>query len=134
MLMSYVINRTSDNGVISTYTGNINDEIYLSSIKERWHNLEFNEKCRYAIADYSGANKLDISTPALQQSAALHIRVSKVNSNLIFISILPDDLVFGLGRIWHAYANDTGWKIFLARSKDEARQILKENLLAEPVI
>lgn len=46
----------------------------------------------------------------------------------MLVAIVPADLEYGMGRMWQAYSDDTNWKTYMARTKDEADEWLNNHL------
>ena len=118
----------TDGGVLTKYFGIVTDSDILHSIKERFSSDDRVSSYRYAITDCSNVEKFDVSPEVMKESAKVSKKVSMINKNMVVVAIMPTDLEFGMGRMWQAYAYETGWNIVIVRTKDEADIWLKENL------
>jgi len=56
------------------------------------------------------------------------IEVSKCNKNIVITGVMPTDLEFGMGRMWQAYADETGWESFVRRTRDEAEKWIQSKV------
>ncbi len=53
---------------------------------------------------------------------------SKVNPNICLASVVPEDLAFGMVRMWGGYAQDLAWTFRMFRSRGEAEQWLRDQI------
>ena len=126
--MAYTILHTKDDGIITTYSGTVDDAEYIESIKKRWSNDDVTKNCRYVISDFSGVESLKLTSYGIQQSAKICTKASQFNHSIFIVGILPTDLEYGMARMWQSYSDDTGWESFPARNLDEAHHWLDEKL------
>jgi len=115
-------------GTITEFHGTLTDDLLIQCAKERFSYPERNKKFKYIITDFSNSNEIDISVSTVKIIAQMAIEVSKVNKNITVASAMPKDLVFGLGRMWQAYADETGWNSHMFHSRVEAENWVKEQL------
>lgn len=59
------------------------------------------------------------------------IEVAKNNRDIVIAAAMPSDLAFGLGRMWQAYADETGWKSHAFRAREEAENWVQNELQQE---
>ena len=115
-------------GTITEFHGALTDELLIHCTKERYSYPERNKKFKYIICDFSNCTEINISTDTVKIVAQMAIEVSKVNKNITIAGAMPKDLVFGLGRMWQAYADETGWNSNMFHSRLEAENWVKEKL------
>lgn len=128
--MSYDIYFLDDEfGTVTEFNGVLTDEIIVRATRERFASEERNRKYKYVLADYTNCTKIGITSEAVIQIAYIAIDVSKYNQGIIFAGVLPTDLEFGLGRMWQAYSEKTGWESKMFRSRSEAEEWI-QNVLA----
>jgi len=118
----------TDGGVLTTYFGVVTDSDIIGSLKERIESKKRVENYRYVISDYSGAEEFKVTTEGIKQNALIAVRASASNKKGVLVAILPKDHEYGMGRMWQAYADETGWKTYIARDKKEAYEWLNENM------
>ncbi len=126
--MAYKITWTDDNGIIVIFSGTIDDAEYINSHKERWKDPEVLKHCRYVIADYANVQEVKVTSEGIRQGALFCIKASKLNNSLYLVGILPTKLTFGMARMLQAYADSTGWKMFPAKTMEEAIIWLNDHL------
>ncbi len=129
--MPYKISKLNDEGgVQTTFYGKVTDEMLIESNKERLASTELIKSYRYFISDYTDVTDLSISNHTIRKIAQMAINASKLNENILVVGILPNDLEFGLGRMWQGYASDeeTGWCTKGFRTSDAADKWLKTQL------
>ena len=119
----------TDGGIMTKYFGIVTDREIINSIKERFSSDDRIASYRYIISDCSDVDKFDVSPEVMKKSAEISQKVSMINRNLAVVAIMPTDLEFGMGRMWQAYAYQTGWITEIVRTRDEADIWLKENLI-----
>lgn len=130
--MSYELFFIDDEfGTITQFYGVITDEELIKCTKERYASQARNEKFRYIINDYSACTEIAVSTEAVKTVAKMAIDVSQFNKNIVISAALPSDLAFGLGRMWQAYADKTGWRSHAFRTRKEAEDWVQEQLQQE---
>lgn len=117
-----------DGGVFTTYFGVVTDSDIIASLKERIESKKRVENYRYVISDYSGAEEFKVTTEGIKQNALIAVRASESNRKGVLVAILPRDHEYGMGRMWQAYADDSGWKTYIARDKKEAYDWINENI------
>ena len=118
-------------GTITEYYGALTKEILFKCTKERYSSKNRNENYKYIINDYTNVTSIEISSDAVKIVAQMAIDVSKYNKNIVIAGVTPSDLEFGLARMWQAYADETGWKSHVFRSRAEAEEWVKKELQQE---
>ena len=131
--------QTYDNGkgVRSTYSGIITDDEYLTHIRlyPSLPRQQF-EGIRYGLTDLTDVNKLDLSTTVVIEAANVSSQTMKQNPNLRIAIAAPNDLEFGMSRIWSAWSDSELTHTALFRSVAEATEWLHDEvqrLHGEPV-
>ena len=78
----------------------------------------------YIIVDMTKANDLEASSSDMQQIAASDSRMLSASSNVVIAICATADLVYGLARMWEAYANTYDFYHSVKRSRSEAENWL----------
>jgi len=126
--MPYKITDVEDGGVITTFFGIVTDEDIIESAREKCFSPQKLASYRYAITVCVDVEKFDVSAQGMIDNAAISKKAFFMNKNLLLVGVYPDDLGYGMGRLWQGYADDIGWSTKVVRSMDEAKKWLKKNL------
>lgn len=132
--MPFSISLTNEGALVTTrYYGVLNADDLLQSYRQRYTDAEQIKKYRLLIADYSEVSRVDTDGLDVTVLAQMVVSASKINPKVSLVSIMPDDLQFGLGRMWQGYTLDSNWKIGIVRTKAEADHWLEEHrVMSEP--
>lgn len=103
------------------FSGMVTDEDALESARARFRHPSFPE-ARVFYTDHSGIEGLEVTSEGALRLAELIREAAERNPDLRCVSILPSPGQYGMGRLFQAYAPDseTGWKTYIARSREEA--------------
>ena len=115
-----VIYQKSDGGVITIYSGVVTDEDSIQSLDEKCSSEERIKSYRYALTDCSNVTELKVTTDAVIRNAEIAKSAFAINSNIIFVAAVPTDLLYGLSRLWQAYADESNRRTKVVRSREEA--------------
>ena len=75
----------------------------------------------FAVVDHSGADELDYDGNAVKRIVEQDKQLMKVvRPGFLVAVIAPNNLEFGLSRMWQQMAEMTGWEIMVVRSRAEA--------------
>ncbi len=120
--------------VFTRYSGNLTASEVLTSIKERFADIEKLKKFRIIIADYTDVTQFSTGNADVRDYAELYLQASVHNKNVIMAGIMPTDQQFGLGRMWEVYAQEMPWRYRIFRSMDEAEIWLQKQNVSENLI
>jgi len=82
----------------------------------------------YQIADFTDVSGTDITSEQVKILAEQDAQAAKINPNLIVAVVGADDLVYGLARMWKAYAGEVYFETGVFRDIDTARQWITDKL------
>ncbi len=125
--MPYEI-KSEDEGRVSKtrYYGVLTGDEILSSYRDRYADAQKLKKLRIVIADYSDVSKVDLDSLDVSRLAQIALEAARLNPDILLVAIMPDDLVYGLGRMWQGQTSQIGWKTCIARTQEEAEQWLAQ--------
>lgn len=107
--------------VVCTFSGQITDEDVVRSGSLIHSHPDFDPSFS-EIVDCSAITGISVSTSVIQD---VSLRESYFNLNSAHVVIAPQDLSFGLARMAQVFAEKTKPNIFVVRSMEEAREILR---------
>lgn len=116
-----------EGGVIVTYTGIVTDEDIYSSLTERLSCQERVERYKYAITDCTYISQYDVTTNGMINAASKASNTEGVNKDIVAICIMPNNLEFGMARLWEGHVSQNDWNVRVVRNWDEANTFLEEH-------
>jgi|GEM_PF-615399 len=75
---------------------------------------------RFNISDFSAVTGTDITTPRLRRAVEHAKAVYTVNPDGVIAILVPQDVLFGLARMWSAFMGEPTWETSAFRDRDEA--------------
>jgi len=115
-------------GAITRFSGVVTARDLQDSIAERWTSDRRAQEYRYLIDDFSAAERFELSAEDVRAAAARAGAGGRVNPDIVLVHVLPRDLEYGMGRAWQVYAEASGWRTRVVRSRDEADAWVREQL------
>lgn len=89
--------------------------------------------CRFWYADFTGSDLTGVTPEHIRQLGEIAERAAKTNPDLVVAIVAPEDLQFGLGRMWTLFTDVTDWTLGTFRTRHEAAVWLSE-CLGEPIV
>ena len=83
---------------------------------------------KYQIIDFTECTSFQLSSDDMRAIVEVDIEVSKSNPDIIIAIVAPDDIAFGMSRVYEAYAEETGFRIKVFRDKKESRLWIQNQL------
>jgi hypothetical protein len=83
---------------------------------------------RYQLIDRSECKEYLVSYAEVQKIAEIDKKASKTNPNIIIAIVAPEDLQFGMSRVWEAHVEETTFVTEIFRDRESAEHWLKEKL------
>jgi hypothetical protein len=117
-------------GVLATAQGDVDDRVYLAGIREHLELAGGLPGCRFSLADFAGAARVEVSTAAIRQVAEMVSAAGRQRPDFLLAKVGDRDLVYGLVRMFQSYAADLPWEMQLFRQRSEAEGWLRERARA----
>ncbi len=114
--------------VITRYRGVLITSDIQAAYEERFTDVNKIRKFRLLWSDYCAVVETRISDVDVRELAAQYARSSAFNPNVVAVAVMPRDLLFGLGRMWQVFVEETPWKTLIARTRDEADDFVRGHL------
>jgi len=108
-------------GIIVTAIGIVEGKEFLNKMRESFSDEQTIRNYRYGLNDFTQVEKFNISSSQLFSLAKLHIKASKINTNLIVGFAINKPFLYGIVRVWMAYAATTGWQINIEKTLPEIK-------------
>lgn len=127
--MPYEISFYNDpGGAVTRFYETVTDADVLQSGLDRIQSAELLEKFTYLIDDYSAVKESRLSSEGVQQVATFAVEISIINNNIKFLMIMPSEKLYAQAANWKLLSYDTGWKVTIVKTKEEAEQWIKNNV------
>jgi hypothetical protein len=85
-------------------------------------------RVRYALVDFSGVVEFRATSQDLAKLADEDVALARRLPNLAIVIVASQPLVFGMSRMWEALAHQTGWRIMVVQTRDEAVDWLRREV------
>lgn len=126
--MPYKITYLEDGGVLCEYEGVITPEENLAVRSEILGSDPKNlNKIPYLVIDYSKSENYSHTNDEVKNLAVSSQKILAINPELIIAFVVPQDLFFGMSRLWLTYSHEEK-RAQLFRSREEAENWIKEKL------
>jgi hypothetical protein len=119
--------RDSGSGVMFVCTGVITAADF-SRANEEIYSEESLDRLQYQLIDFTATEHLEISLEEARAFAAVDVTAADQTQGLIIAVAGPDDLTFGISRMWQALASDSNIRSGVFRSVPDAERWIKETL------
>ena len=126
--MPVKISYLKDHGVVVKGSGFVTWKDIYHANETLYDTADKIKSIYYQIADFSNVTGTDITSEQVKILAEQDARAAKVNPNLIVAVVGADDLVYGLARMWEAYAGEVSFETGVFRDIDAARQWIADKI------
>lgn len=86
------------------------------------------KKITYQLCDYTEIEGVNMSSNEVRMLSKEDATAAKINSKMIIAVVGKEDLIFGLLRMWQAYANETPFETSVFRNVEDAKYWIAEKL------
>lgn len=85
---------------------------------------------RFSLTDLSDVTELSLSSDIIHEHSCACVRSAEINPDVVVAVVSPQDLGFGLSRMWEILSGETSWEIQVFRDNAEARKWITERVKA----
>jgi len=114
-------------GIELTILGDATLEKILKAAEEVYSE-EYITKQKYQIIDFTKCTSFQLSSDDMRTIVEVDLETSKSNPDIIIAIIAPQDIAFGMSRVYEAYADETGFRINVFRNKEESQLWIQNQL------
>lgn len=124
----------AERGVVTTCSGLITAEEFEQCSKEKFfrNGVALTKEeilyYRYSLSDLSAVTDSDIPQRALVENAKMTKELLAIHPKGIFAVVAPQDIEFGLGRMWQAYTENQDDRVHIFKSRKAADRWIKQSL------
>ena len=111
-----ITNEYRPDGVILWHHGQITDDMLLEANRAIYEH-DYPQGMRFQVIDLSDVTSYDVTGETMRQLAAMDVEQSP---DALACAIAPDDLTYGMCRIWITMAEEGPLQIEIFRSPDDA--------------
>lgn len=119
--------RDAGSGVVFICTG-IVTAAEFSRANEEIYSAESLDPLQYQLIDFTATEHLDVSLEEIREFAAVDMVAASQSRSLVIAVAGPDDLTFGISKMWQALASDSNLRTGVFRSVPDAERWIKETL------
>ena len=106
------------NGVIVWHSGVITDEMLLIANKELYAH-EYKEGLQFQLLELTDVQEFNVSSVTMAQLAEMDRKINK-GKKVFACVVAPDDLMFGLSRMWDIQAGGDDLDTMVVRTINDA--------------
>ena len=127
--MAIAVSLTADGiGAVYTSSGVLTGQDLLDADSRLHEELKRNPEIRYLLVDHSAISEEKIDTDSLRLLARRSgDQLELITEGLVAV-VAPNDVMFGLSRMWALMADQPELDTHIARSRDEATAWLEQEL------
>jgi hypothetical protein len=114
----------NNHGVTAIFSGIITSQEIYDANTEILNHPDF-LSLRYQLCIFQNVNDFQISTHEMMLTAQRDIEASKTNKNVKVAIVTDSTLVYGLGRMYDAFADESDWQTEIFWKIEEARDWLE---------
>ena len=114
-------------GVVYICTGVVT-AVDFDKASEEVYSEERIDQLRYQLVDFSATEHLDSNLEDIRRSAEIDAVAANQNPNFVIAIVGPDDLTFGISRMWQAVVPNSDLRTRVFRSVSDAECWIKDTL------
>jgi hypothetical protein len=115
-------------GITTRFYGVVSDEDLIQSCYDRTQSSSLVSQLSYLLDDFSEVSEFVVTKEGVIKTAEFAVQLSHQNSAVVYLSVVPTDLLYGMSRMWQAFTDETHWERQIFRSEEEARAWISDNL------
>ena len=121
-----------DGGVVLRGSGLLTDQELLDANREAYASEAAVRAMRYQICDFLAVERAQLSGATIETIARMDARAAAINPNIPLAVVAEAKLMYGLSRIWGAYAGAAKLESSVFQNMEEAQAWLRERVQVSP--
>ncbi len=126
--MPIKISYRDDGGVEYEGWGLMTGEDVIDANNKTYANQQKLAQLRYQLCDYTKVDKFEISVAELRRIASQDEKAARQNPGMLVALVSTQDIMFGLARMWEAYADEAPFETAVFREREEAEAWIQARL------
>jgi hypothetical protein len=115
-------------GMIHTGDGVLTGEELIAGSMRLRAEMKRGGHVEYAMSDLSAVTEMRVTPDDLRQLAEAQLVTAQILPRALAAVVAPHDHIFGMARMWEAYADATGWETRVFRDRTSAERWLEEQV------
>jgi hypothetical protein len=114
-------------GLLFICTGNVTAKDLLGAKDRLLETPTRLQECRFAIVDLELASSLQLSPDEIRKIADRDRDLAAVTRPGLPVAVLaPNDVAYGLSRMWEVFVENTGWETIIFRTRKEGEEWVRQ--------
>ena len=118
----------NNQGILRTFSGTVTAAEFLASVEEVLTTREAISRYRYSLLDFMAVDEVDVAIEDVKDVLKLNQETDGIMPHLVVAICGTSDVVFGLARMWEAYAESLSWKTGVFRQRAQAEEWIREQM------
>lgn len=118
----------NEGGVITSYWGTMTDDDVINSGLEKYSLMDKVKNYKYSLTDLSNVKSSKITAKSVRRNVEVTAKILKDIKDILIVFVLPQDVQYGMGRMWQAYAENINIDSHVCRIRSEADELIKNHL------
>ena len=118
-------------GLLFICTGNVTAKDLLDAKDRLLETPTRLQECKFAIVDLGLASSLKLSSDEVRKIAEKDRELAVITRPGLPVAVLaPNDLAYGLARMWEVFVENTGWETIIFRVREEGEDWVRQKAKA----
>ena len=118
----------NDGGVVITASGTVTGRDLLDAGETIYATEAGVKKTAYVLTDFTAASRLEVNAEEVRRIAQQDLAAAKLNPSIRAVVVSPDNLAYGLSRMWAVYAENATTESKVFRDRATAETWLRDQL------
>jgi hypothetical protein len=118
-------------GLLFICTGKVTAKDLLDAKDRLLETPTLLKECRFAIVDLGLASSLQLSPDEVRKIADRDRDLAVITRPGLPVAVLaPNDVAYGLARMWEVFVENTGWETIIFRTRSEGEDWVRHKAIA----
>jgi hypothetical protein len=114
-------------GLLFICTGNVTAKDLLDAKDRLLETPTRLQECRFAIVDLGLASSLELSPDEVRKIADRDRELAVITRPGLPVAVLaPNDVAYGLARMWEVFVENTGWETIIFKTREEGEDWVRQ--------
>ena len=108
-----------EHGVVLECTGDISGKELIDTVDTVFNDNRFGD-LKYWVSDHSKCERYGVGVEDTRKMVDMTLNVIRKNPSLVVAMVSPDDLQYGISRMYQLMTDGDGFKTHVCRTREEA--------------